>query len=80
MTGEISEYAKKSWLFMEVMEVIVEKKIYRFDCPVCHSALNAEPTDLKFSGFKIGFTCPVCKKERQIFRFRAMTVTTVQHP
>lgn len=57
--------------------MIVEKKVYRFDCPGCHSALNANPTDLTFGKFKIGFTCPVCKKKQQIFKFHASTITTV---
>lgn len=49
----------------------VEKRVYRFDCPKCHSALSAEPLALT-----IGFTCPVCKKQSKIFKTSVSTVTT----
>lgn len=55
----------------------VEKRVYRFDCPKCHSALSAEPLDLTFKMFKVGFTCPVCKKESQILKTKVSTSTTI---
>lgn len=54
----------------------VEKRVYRFDCPKCHSALSAEPLNLTFKALTIGFTCPVCKKQSKIFKTSVSTVTT----
>lgn len=56
--------------------MIVEKRVYRFDCPKCHSVWSAEPLDLTFKTFKVSFTCPVCKKESRILKTKVSIVTT----
>lgn len=56
--------------------MMVEKKIYRFDCPGCHNALNARPGDLTFRKFTVGFTCPVCKKGYRILKCKTSITTT----
>lgn len=55
----------------------VYRKVYELDCPNCHSALCAEPMDLKFNKFTVGFKCPVCGKECRILRPFVRSVTTI---
>lgn len=69
--------AKDTVPFMEVIIVRIERKFYEFDCPSCHHALRADPSDLKFGKITIGFTCPVCKKEQKVLKFQ-VTSTTVR--
>jgi predicted RNA-binding Zn-ribbon protein involved in translation (DUF1610 family) len=43
------------------------RKVYRFNCPVCGSRLEADYQELVDIGGKVSkFHCPVCKKERHI--------------
>ncbi len=59
--------------------MMIEEKTYRFDCPVCHNALNAKPEDLKFGRLMVGFKCPVCNEERRVFGFQVSSTTIVRH-
>ena len=51
---------------MRVMEKAT-KKVYRFNCPICGSKLEADGREFSDLGNKvIEFNCPVCRKRRYI--------------
>ena len=51
---------------MKIVDIAV-KKVYRLNCPICQSRLEADTNELTDIGGKVSkFYCPVCHKERYI--------------
>lgn len=51
---------------MKIIEKAI-KKLYRFNCPICGTKLEAEGREFTDLGNKVSeFYCPVCRKSRYI--------------